>query len=151
MAEDNSAALLLSIKIDGATTTFPLVNAIALNVVLAPRMNQGTTGGGQAMLIQGTHAVININALKDQDTPFDLTDSTIELIIAAADTKAFLSLPAKILNAKEGKACFYLLPEHLPTGGSYEYQAVVTFPDKTTARTAISAFYVAESLQPAIS
>ena len=96
--------MLLNIKIDGAATTFPLVNAIALNVVLAPRMNQGTTGGDQAMLIQGTHAVININALKDQDIPFDLTDSTVELIIAPADIKNPITLPAKILNTKEGKA-----------------------------------------------
>ena len=141
-------ALSLNLKIDGAATAFPLVTAIFLDAVLEPRMNQiKITGGNQAMLIQGTHAVININALKDQDIPFDLTDSTVELIIAPADIKIPITLPAKILNAKEGTACIYLSPEHLPTGGSYEYQAAVTFPDQTTARTAISAFYVAESIK----
>jgi len=140
----------IQIDIEGDSQTMSLNQSINVSAILSPfKSDQLTTGGGPFMLIQGTHAVININVFQTAEEAFDLTDCAVKLIITAADTKANFLVPAAILNPIEGRACAYLAPEHLPTGGMYEYQVQVIFPDGTVSKTAISAFYVADSLQTA--
>lgn len=100
------------------------------------------------MLIQGTHAVINITVFSDADTAYDLEDCTINMLIVTPDTKTSILVPITILNRHDGKAAAYLSPEQLPEGGTYKMQVIVTFPDDTTSKSAIGAFYVADSLTP---
>lgn len=129
-----------------------LNQSLSTSIIIAPSTTElEPTGGAPQMLIQGTHAVINVNVLLDIDNPYNLEDCSLSMLLITPDTKTVLSVPVAILNIVEGTACAYLTPELLPEGGTYQYQVCVTFPDDTTSKSAISAFYVADSIIPSSS
>lgn len=98
------------------------------------------------MLTQGMDAIINTNILTALDTPYGLTDTKVELILAKPDSDAAVTIEAQIVDAATGKARFLLTPEILSEGGSYRYQMQITYQDGTIAKSGVSAFYVADSL-----
>jgi hypothetical protein len=100
------------------------------------------------MLIQGINAVLNLNVQIAPDSPYVLEDTKIDFIIIKPDSKTVETIPAELVNAAEGRARVFLSPENLSEGGIYKYQLVVTFADNTVSKSAINAFYVADSIMP---
>jgi hypothetical protein len=101
------------------------------------------------MLIQGINAVLNLNVQASPDVAYSLEDTKIEFILMKPDSKAVETIQAEIVNASEGRARVLLTPQHLDEGGSYKYQVVITFTDNTVSKSAVGAFYVADSLPQA--
>lgn len=99
------------------------------------------------MLMQGINAVLNINVQTVPEAPYNLEDATLSMIIEKPDSKTVETIPGEIINALEGRARILLTPENLSEGGSYKYQVNILFPDNTVSKSAVSAFYVADSLQ----
>ncbi len=101
------------------------------------------------MIIQGIHAVLCIHLQQEDLTPFDIsTISTVSLVLRKPDTKTTVTKEAAIFDPLESKCKVNLAPEDLSESGMYEYQMHITFTDQTTTKSAIQAFYVAESIIP---
>lgn len=99
------------------------------------------------MLIQGINAVLNLNVQIAPDVPYSLENAQVSIILEKPDSKATETIPGQIIDAAAGQAQVLLTPQTLSEGGTYKYQVHIVFPDNTVSKSAISAFYVAESLQ----
>ena len=98
------------------------------------------------MILAGTHAVLEFSARKNEVEPYDLSGAQVALKFQLPDSRTTLERPAEITNPTAGKCRVKLSPEDLPEGGTCRYQLSVVFPDQTISRSAISSFYVGDSL-----
>ena len=98
------------------------------------------------MIIQGTNLSLLITALKNETEPYDLSDAEVTVIFQYPDSSNKLVKTAEVTDALQGRCQVQLRPTDLPEGGTCRYQVKVTFPDGTISRSAISSFYIADSL-----
>ena len=99
------------------------------------------------MIIQGINAVLNLTVRKDDSaTPFNLDQATLQFTLQRPDTKTVVIKETIVTDAPNGKCKVYLSPDDLAEAGTYKYQIVMQYPDKTKIKSAIHAFYVADAI-----
>lgn len=101
------------------------------------------------MLVQGTNAVIYQTVKNTEGLVFELTGATVIMMLTRPDSDTTVTIPGAVTKPIEGKVQVLLTPEHLSEGGTYRYQMTVTFADATVSKSAVGAFYVADSLPEA--
>ena len=98
------------------------------------------------MIIAKTNLTLLFVALKNETEPYDLTDTQVNITFQYPDTGIAITRAAEITDAEKGKCQVQLLPTDLPEGGTCRYQIEVKFQDSTVSKSAISSFFIADSL-----